>query len=390
MVVIAEGTRRLLGNLFELQDRGPSLARDVKGIAGPTRAWAALRVSSVESRFEAMHATGLTSLVGREEEAELLVRRWSRAKTGEGQVVLVAGEAGIGKSRLTAAFSERIATEPHTRLRYFCSPQHTDSALYPFIVQLERAADFARNDTAEGKLAKLEALLAPGALGGEEVALIAELLSLPVRFIVGFPAGNASDILARLTGQWFSERLAQNFVIENRPGAGGSIGTEVVVVAPPDGYTLLLVVASHAMNAALYKKLNFNFIRDIAPVASICGNPYVMVVTPSFPAKTVPEFIAYAKSNPGKINMGSAGIGGPTHVFGELFKATTGVDLVHVPYRGSFVPDLLGGQVQVALAIGIPWLRTAAWGVSIVGLVLIFIQLIWWSTLHEPYLARLR
>jgi len=133
--------------------------------------------------------------------------------------------------------------------------------------------------------------------------------SRPVRFIVGYPAGNASDILARLTGQWLSERLAQNFVIENRPGAGGSIGTEVVVVAPPDGYTLLLVVASHAMNAALYKKLNFNFIRDIAPVASICGNPYVMVVTPSFPAKTVPEFIAYAKSNPGRINMASAGIG---------------------------------------------------------------------------------
>ncbi len=171
--------------------------------------------------------------------------------------------------------------------------------------------------------------------------------SRPVRFIVGFPAGNASDILARLTGQWLSERLAQNFVIENRPGAGGSIGTEVVVVAPPDGYTLLLVVASHAMNTALYEKLNFNFIRDIAPVASICGSPYVMVVTPSFPAKTVPEFIAYAKSNPGKINMASAGIGGPTHVFGELFKAATGVDLVHVPYRGSLVPDLLSGQVQV-------------------------------------------
>ena len=174
--------------------------------------------------------------------------------------------------------------------------------------------------------------------------------SRPVRFVVGFPAGNASDILARLTGQWLSERLAQNFVIDNRPGAGGSIGTEVVVVAPPDGYTLLLVVASHAMNAALYEKLNFNFIRDIAPVASICGNPYVMVVTPSFPAKTIPEFIAYAKSNPGKINMASAGIGGPTHVFGELFKAATGVDLVHVPYRSSFVPDLLVGQVQVVFA----------------------------------------
>ena len=176
IVVIAAATRRLLGNLFELEDLG---TKDLKGIAGPVRSWAALRASSVEGRFEALHTTGLTALVGREEELELLLRRWSRAKSGEGQVVLVAGEAGIGKSRLTAAFSERIATEPHTRLRYFCSPQHTDSALYAFIVQLERAADFARNDTAEGKLAKLEALLAPGALGGEEVALIAELLSLP-------------------------------------------------------------------------------------------------------------------------------------------------------------------------------------------------------------------
>jgi tripartite-type tricarboxylate transporter receptor subunit TctC len=147
-----------------------------------------------------------------------------------------------------------------------------------------------------------------------------------------------------------SERLGQNFVIENRPGAGGSIGTEVVVVAPPDGYTLLLILTSYTMNAAFCEKLNFNFARDIAPVASICGNPYVMVITPSFPAKTLPEFIAYAKSNPGKINMASAGIGGPTHVFGELFKATTGVNLVHVPYRGSFVPDLLSGQVQVVFA----------------------------------------
>jgi tripartite-type tricarboxylate transporter receptor subunit TctC len=174
--------------------------------------------------------------------------------------------------------------------------------------------------------------------------------SQPIRLIVGFPAGNASDVLARLTGQWLSERLGQKLVVENRPGAGGNIGTEIVVRAPPDGYTLLLVVASQAMNTTLYQKLNFDFVHDIAPVAGICRNPYVMTVTPSFPAKTVPEFIAYAKSNPGKINMASAGIGGPTHVFGELFKATAGVDLVHVPYRASFLSDLLGGQVQVVFA----------------------------------------
>jgi class 3 adenylate cyclase len=144
MVVIADGTRRLLGNLFEVQDLG---SRELKGIAGPARVWAALRASSIESRFEALHATGLTALVGREEESELLLRRWSKAKSGEGQVVLLSGEAGIGKSRLTATMLERLATEPHTRLRYFCSPQHTDSALYPIIGQLERAAGLARDDT---------------------------------------------------------------------------------------------------------------------------------------------------------------------------------------------------------------------------------------------------
>ena len=142
-VVIAEGTRKLLGNLFELQDLG---ANELKGIAGSTRAWAALRASSAESRFEALHASGLTALVGREEEFESLLGRWSRAKSGEGQVVLLSGEAGIGKSRLTAALLERLAAEPHTRLRYFCSPQHTDSALYPIIGQMERAAGLGRDD----------------------------------------------------------------------------------------------------------------------------------------------------------------------------------------------------------------------------------------------------
>jgi class 3 adenylate cyclase/predicted ATPase len=178
MVVIAEGTRKLLGNLFELEDLG---ARDLKGIAGPVRAWAALRASSVESRFEALHATGLTALVGREEELELLLRRWARAKTGEGQVVLLSGEAGIGKSRLTAALLERLADEPHTRLRYFCSPQHTDSAFYPIISQMERAAGLAHGDSPQAKLDKLDALLAQTSTSKskQDAALFAELLSLP-------------------------------------------------------------------------------------------------------------------------------------------------------------------------------------------------------------------
>jgi class 3 adenylate cyclase len=175
-VVIAESTRKLLGNLFELQDLG---AKEVRGIAEPVRTWVALRASSVESRFEAMHATGLTALVGREEEIELLLRRWSRAKTGEGQVVLLSGEAGIGKSRLTAALLERLAAEPHMRLRYFCSPQHTDSAFYPIISQMERAAGLAHGDSPQAKLDKLDALLAQTSTSKQDAALFAELLSLP-------------------------------------------------------------------------------------------------------------------------------------------------------------------------------------------------------------------
>jgi class 3 adenylate cyclase/predicted ATPase len=176
MVVIAESTQKLLGNLFELADLG---TRDLKGVAGPVRAWAALRASPVESRFEALHASGLTDLVGREEELEILFRRWSRAKRGEGQVVLLSGEAGIGKSRLTAALLERLADEPHSRLRYLCSPQHTDSAFYPIINQMERAAGFAHDDTPRAKLDKLDILLARSSTSGEEAALFAELLSLP-------------------------------------------------------------------------------------------------------------------------------------------------------------------------------------------------------------------
>ena len=171
----------------------------------------------------------------------------------------------------------------------------------------------------------------------------------PVRLIVGFAAGGVTDLMARLMGQWLSERLAQPFIIENRPGAGSNIGTEVVVRAPPDGYTLLLCGTPNTINAAVYEKVSFNFVRDIAAVAGIVRVPNVMEVHPSVPAKTVPELIAYAKANPNKLNMASAGSGTTSHVAGELFKMMTGVNIVHVPYRGSglALTDLLGGQVQV-------------------------------------------
>jgi class 3 adenylate cyclase len=175
-VVIAESTRKLIGNLFELDELGP---QDLKGTVGPVRAWAAVRPVPVESRFEALHVSGLTELVGREEELDLLLRRWSKAKTGEGQVVLLSGEPGIGKSRLTATLLERIAAEPHTRLRYFCSPQHTDSPLYPIISQMERGAGFAHDETTQAKLDKLDALLAQSLTPRQDAALFAEMLSLP-------------------------------------------------------------------------------------------------------------------------------------------------------------------------------------------------------------------
>ncbi len=172
--------------------------------------------------------------------------------------------------------------------------------------------------------------------------------SRPVRIVVTFPPGGAADIIARLMGQRLAERLGQPFVIENRPGAGSNVGTEAVVNSAPDGYTLLLAVTSSAINATFYEKLNFNFIRDIAPVAGLMRVPHVMEVNPSVPARTVPEFIAYAKANPGKINMASAGVGSGPHLFGELFKMMTGVDMVHVPYKGSApaVIDLVAGPVQ--------------------------------------------
>jgi tripartite-type tricarboxylate transporter receptor subunit TctC len=175
----------------------------------------------------------------------------------------------------------------------------------------------------------------------------------PVHFIVAFAPGGANDIVARLIGQWLSERLGQQFIIENRAGAGSNIGTEVVVRAPPDGYVLLMVGTPNAINATLYEKLPFDFIRDVAPVASILRVPLVMEVNPSVPAATVPEFIAYAKANPGKINYASAGIGGVTHVAGELFKMLADIDIRHVPYRGAApaLTDLLGGQVQAMFDI---------------------------------------
>src|SRR5262245_18605391 len=173
--------------------------------------------------------------------------------------------------------------------------------------------------------------------------------SRPVRLVVPFGSAGATDITARLVGQWLSERLGQQFIIENRPGAGGNIGTEAVVRASPDGYTLLMAGTTNAINATLYDKLSFNFLSDIAPVASIIQFPTIMVVNPSVPAKTLPEFIAYAKSNPGKINMASSGIGTGPHIFGELFKMMASVNLVHVPYRSiaAAMTDLISGQVQV-------------------------------------------
>jgi tripartite-type tricarboxylate transporter receptor subunit TctC len=174
----------------------------------------------------------------------------------------------------------------------------------------------------------------------------------PVRIVVGFAAGGGADIIARLIGQWLSERLGRQFIVENRPGAGSNIAAETVVRSPADGYTLLLVSSPHAFNATLYDKLNYNFIRDIAPVACITRVPDIMLVNPSVPAKTVPEFIAYAKANPGKLTVASGGIGSVSHVSGELFRMMTGVNLVHVPYRGNgpALADLLAAQVQVMFA----------------------------------------
>jgi tripartite-type tricarboxylate transporter receptor subunit TctC len=192
--------------------------------------------------------------------------------------------------------------------------------------------------------------LATSAFPGGAVAL--DYPTRPTRIVAGFAAGGGVDITARLIGQWLADRLGQSFVVENRPGAGGNIGTEAVVNAAPDGYTLLLATLPNAVNVSLYDKLAFDFVRDIAPVAGIIRVPMVVLLNPSVPVKTIPEFISYAKANPGKINMASAGNGSAPHMAGELFKVMTGVDLVHVPYRGQgpALTDLLGGQVQVLFA----------------------------------------
>ena len=209
--------------------------------------------------------------------------------------------------------------------------------------------------------------LAAGAAALPGVSRIAQAQtypSRPVRIVVGFPPGGGADITARLIGQWLSERLGQPFIIDNRPGAGSNIATEAVVRAPADGYTLLLVGAFNAANAALYDNLNFNFIRDIAPVASIDRLPLVIEMNPSVSAKTVPEFIAYAGVNPGKVSFASAGISTVSHVSSELFKMMTGVNMVHVPYRGEApaLTDLLGGQVQVYFG------TLPGWSVSACGI----------------------
>jgi tripartite-type tricarboxylate transporter receptor subunit TctC len=191
--------------------------------------------------------------------------------------------------------------------------------------------------------------LAIGLPAISRMALAQAYPARPVRLLVGFAAGGAPDIAARLVGQWLSERLGQQFIVENRPGSGGNIATEVVVDAPADGHTLLLVSLANAVNATLYEKLSYDFIRDIAPVAGISHEAYGMEVHPSFPAQTVPEFIAYAKANPGKLNMASPGNGTGPHMAGELFKIMAGVDMVHIPYRGSppALTDLIAGQVQL-------------------------------------------
>jgi tripartite-type tricarboxylate transporter receptor subunit TctC len=197
---------------------------------------------------------------------------------------------------------------------------------------------------------------------GSRVAMALDYPVKPVRVIVPFAPAAGTDIVARLMGQWLSEQLGQPFVVENRPGGATNIGTEAVVRAPPDGYTLLMVDASPAINATLYDKLNFIFVRDITPVACIMRAPLIMVVNPAVPSKTIPEFIAYAKASPGKINMASGGNGTPSHISGELFKVMTGVEMTHIPYRGGgpAVADLIGGQVQVffaALASSIEYVK---------------------------------
>jgi tripartite-type tricarboxylate transporter receptor subunit TctC len=203
-----------------------------------------------------------------------------------------------------------------------------------------------------GRRRLLAGAAAAAATTGSRLARAESYPSRPVHWIVGFAPGGSTDILARVIGQYLSEKLGQAFIIENRPGAGSNIATEVVVNAPPDGYTLLMISPAHAVNATLYDKLAYNFLRDIAPVAGVSREANVMVVSPSFPATTVPAFIAYAKANPGKVNMASSGVGTSVHVAGELFNMMAGLKMTHIPYRGAgpAITDILGGQVQVMFA----------------------------------------
>ncbi len=204
--------------------------------------------------------------------------------------------------------------------------------------------------TASARFLRLGALgLTALAFAGANSAAALDYPTKPVHWIVSYPAGGSTDITARLIGQWLSERLHQQFIIENKPGGGNNIGTEAALRAPADGYTLFLVNPANAINATLYEKLPFNFIHDVAPIAGVMRVPNVMEVHPSVPAKTVPELIAYAKANPGKLNLASSGVGTSIHMSGELFKMMTGVNMLHVPYRGSapMLTDLLGGQVQI-------------------------------------------
>ncbi len=203
-----------------------------------------------------------------------------------------------------------------------------------------------------GRRRLLALAAAAAATTGSRLVRAESYPSRPVHWIVGFAPGGSTDILARVIGQYLAEKLGQPFIIENRPGAGSNIATEVVVNAPPDGYTLLMISPAHAVNATLYDKLAYNFLRDIAPVAGISREANVMVVSPSFPAATVPAFIAYAKANPGRVNMASSGVGTSVHVAGELFNMMAGIKMTHIPYRGAgpAITDILGGQVQVMFA----------------------------------------
>src|SRR5215469_6957775 len=193
----------------------------------------------------------------------------------------------------------------------------------------------------------LRLAVAAAGLDAFSLAHAADYPTRPVRVIVGFPAGIGPDITGRLISQWWSEHLGQQFIVDNRPGAGSNIGTELVAKAAPDGYTLLVTVSTNAINATFYQNVNFDFRKDIVPVGFIGATPFVLVVTPSFPAKTVPELIAYAKANPDKVNMASQGVGTSPHVVGEMLMMMSGIKLIHVPYRGNVVPDLMSGQVQM-------------------------------------------